>query len=208
MKFTMNKIIKRYSTLAETNENLSCGKAIEFTPIKQGDICLDLGCGIGANTKHMASKTGKMGYSIGIDITDIMLKKASKSIDKNTNYAFIHSDIENIPLKNESVDVVISNCTFNHCIHKQSLWNEVYRILKPMTMVIVSDIYSHEVIPDEYHLNPDAIAECWAGAITKNKNLEIIRQAGFKKIDILEESRSYKKGNTLLSSWTIRALKE
>jgi ubiquinone/menaquinone biosynthesis C-methylase UbiE len=98
---------------------------------------------------------------------------------------------------------VISNCTINHAADKQAVWNEVFRILKKGGRFVISDIYSSEQIPEEYKNDPVAIAECWAGSVTRYEYLEQLRVAGFSAIRIIEESDPYEKGKVMVSSWTI-----
>jgi len=98
---------------------------------------------------------------------------------------------------------VISNCTINHAADKQAVWNEVYRMLKPGGRFVVSDIFSSLPVPEEYRNDPEAIAECWAGSVTREEYVAQLAAAGFNDVQILEESEPYEKGKIEVTSWTI-----
>ena len=116
-----------------------------------------------------------------------MIQKAKSTASRLgiTNVEFIHSPLEKIKLPDSIADLVISNCTINHASDKQVAWNEVYRILKYGGRFVVSDIYSTEPIPEEYRNDPVAIAECWAGSVTRDEYLQQLKNAGFNSIRLL-----------------------
>jgi ubiquinone/menaquinone biosynthesis C-methylase UbiE len=204
------EIDKRYSQLAETACCLSCGSAINYSKAKIGEICVDLGSGRGTDVLRMADEVGVTGFVYGIDISKGMLEKAIKNAEKFdvNNVEFLKSELEIIPLDENSIDLIISNCTINHASDKQAVWNEIFRVLKIGGRFVVSDIYSTEPVPDEFHNDPIAVAECWAGAITKEEYLEILIKAGFDSIEILEESVPYPKGKINVVSFTIKSIKK
>jgi arsenite methyltransferase len=204
------EIDKRYSTLAETECCLSCGGASNYAQAKTGEICVDLGSGRGNDVLLMADEVGEAGFVYGIDISEGMLEKARKNAEKFevNNVRFIKSELESLPLSDNSVDLIVSNCTINHASDKQAVWNEIFRVLKNNGRFVVSDIYSTESIPEEYHSDPVAVAECWAGAITKTEYFETLKRAGFNTIDILEESKPYPKGKSEVVSFTIQSFKK
>lgn len=199
----------RYSQLSESNCCLSCGGAINYAKPQKGETCVDLGSGRGNDVIRMAEEVGDSGFVYGIDISDGMIAKAKANIEKFdvNNATIIKSELEKLPLANECADLIISNCTINHSSDKQSVWNEAFRILKQGGRFVVSDIYSIEPISEEYRNNPEAVAECWAGAVTKNEYLEMLNTAGFKDITIFEESIPYLKGKAKVSSFTISGKK-
>ncbi len=203
------EINKRYSDLAASDCCLSCGGAIDHSEAKTGEICVDLGSGQGRDVFRLAELVGETGYVFGVDISQGMLDKARKSAEKFgvANVSFIKSDLESIALPSNTADLVISNCTINHASNKQAVWNEVFRILKNSGRFIVSDIYSTSPIPDEYRNDPVAVAECWAGSITKSEYMEILKLAGFNSIQIIEESLPYAKGKAEVASFTIAGTK-
>ena len=139
-----------------------------------------------------------------------MLQKARNTADRLgiINVEFINSSLEKINLADGISDLVISNCTINHSTDKQTVWNEIFRILKNGGRFIVSDIYSTEPIPEEYRSDPVAVSECWAGSVTRDEYLEQLRKAGFSSVRVIEESAPYEKGRVLVSSWTITSQKQ
>lgn len=138
-----------------------------------------------------------------------MIEKAKKNADRMgiKNVSFIKAKLENIPLADSSVDLVVSNCTLNHADDKEAVWNEVYRILNKGGRFVVSDIYSLEEVPEQYRTDPRAVAECWAGALTREKYLRLLEAADFRDITVLEESTPYDKGKIKVASITIAGSK-
>jgi arsenite methyltransferase len=203
------EIENRYSALAESTCCLSCGGAIDYSQPKLGEICLDLGSGRGTDVLRMAEDVGELGFVYGIDISEGMLEKAKKTAEKFEvkNVEFLRSELEIIPLSDNSIDLIISNCTLNHAKDKQAVWNEIYRVLKVNGRFVISDIYSTEVVPEEYSNDPIAVAECWAGSVTKKEYMDILNKSGFKDIEILEESLPYPKGKIDVVSFTIKSVK-
>jgi len=203
------EIDKRYSTLAESSCCLSCGGAINYSGASAGEICVDLGSGRGTDAMRLAETVGENGFVYGIDISEGMLQKARNTAERLgiSNVSFISSNLEEISIDDNKADLVISNCTINHASDKQSVWNEVFRILKNGGRFVVSDIYSVNPIPEEYRNDPVAVAECWAGSVTRDEYLEQLRKAGFSLVRVIEESAPYEKGRALVSSWTITSQK-
>lgn len=200
-----NEINKRYSNLAESTCCLSCGGALDYSKAKPGEVCIDLGSGRGTDVIRLAETVGKNGFVYGIDISDGMIEKATRTAERLQigNVSFIQSTLEKISLEDNIADLVISNCTINHASDKQTVWNEIYRVLKKGGRFVISDIYSIEQIAEEFRNDPVAISECWAGSVTRDEYLEQLENAGFKSINIIEESAPYDKGNARVSSWTI-----
>ena len=205
-----NQIQIRYSELAEDTCCLSCGGAIDYSKAKPGEICVDLGSGRGSDVIRLAESVGDTGFVFGIDISDGMLKKAEKNASKLgiTNVKFIKSELEDIKIQSDTVNLIISNCTINHAINKFKVWSEIERILKKGGRFVVSDIYSIGEVPEEYRNDPQAVAECWAGAATKKEYLGTLAKVGFKDIEIIEESLPYAKGKVEVVSFTIAGKKE
>ena len=200
-----SEINKRYSELADTSCCLSCGGAVNYSDAGIGEVCVDLGSGRGTDAIRLSETVGKDGFVYGIDISDGMIQKAINTAERLgiTNVSFIRSPLEQISLGDGIADLVISNCTINHAFDKQSVWNEIFRILKKGGRFVVSDIYAIEPIPEEYKNDPVAISECWAGSVTREEYLEHLLNAGFKSIRIIEESAPYEKGKSRVSSWTV-----
>ncbi|MDC7240576.1 MAG: methyltransferase domain-containing protein [Spirochaetales bacterium] len=204
-----NAINIRYSDLAESDCCLSCGKAVQFAGAGKGEVCIDLGSGRGSDVLRMADQVGEEGYVYGIDLSDGMIKKARKTAEKlgKTNVEFIQSNLETLPLKCGTADLIISNCVLNHVSDKSQTWSEIYRVMKTGGRFTVSDIYSTDVVPEEYANDPVAVSECWAGAVTKDVYMSLLQEAGFQNINILEESQPYEKGKISVVSFTVTGFK-
>lgn len=205
----IKEINNRYSELAESECCLSCGGAINYAEPQTGEVCVDLGSGRGTDVLRMAESVGETGFVYGIDISDGMLEKARKNAYKFNvkNVEFIRCELEKLELPDNKADLVISNCTLNHAENKQAVWNEIYRILKKGGRFVVSDIYATVPIAEEYRTDPVAIAECWAGAVTRNEYMQQLEEAGFATIEIIEESKPYIKGKAEVASFTIAGKK-
>lgn len=203
------EINKRYSDLAETSCCLSCGGALNYANVREGEQCVDLGSGRGTDVIRMAEKAGKAGFAYGIDISEGMIRKSVDTAKRLgiSNVSFISCPLEELRLGDGIADVVISNCTINHAADKQKVWNEIYRVLKAGGRFVISDIYSLESIPEEYRNDPVAVAECWAGSVTKDEYIGQINKAGFHDFRIIEESKPYEKGKVMVSSWTISGVR-
>ena len=205
LKLNVASINERYTNLSETTCCLSCGGAINHAGVQPGEVCLDLGSGRGNDVIRMAEEAGENGFAYGIDLSDGMVKKARTNLDKFgvTNAEIIQSEMESLPLNDNSVNVTISNCTINHSSNKEAVWSEVFRVLKPGGRFVVSDIYATAPIADEYRNDPQAVAECWAGAVTRAEYLTMLEETGFTNIKILEESEPYAKGMAEVASFTV-----
>jgi arsenite methyltransferase len=203
------EINNRYSNLATSDCCLSCGGAVNYAEAKPDEVCVDLGSGRGTDVIRLAEAVGKNGFVYGIDISDGMIEKASDTAAKIgvNNVKFIKSQLEHLELNNNIADLVISNCTINHASDKQTVWNEIFRILKKGGRFVISDIFSSAPVPEEYRNDPVAISECWAGSVTRDEYLQQLHNAGFSNVSILEESAPYSKGKILVSSWTIAGKK-
>lgn len=205
----IKEINDRYSGLAESDCCLSCGGAIDYAEPRPGEVCVDLGSGRGTDVLRMAEKVGENGFVYGIDVAEGMLEKARRNAEKLgvANVSFIRSELEKLELQDKTADLVISNCTLNHATDKQAVWNEIYRIMKKGGRFVVSDIYATAVIPEEYRNDPVAIAECWAGAVTRREYMDHLAGAGFSSVEVVEESAPYQKGKAEVASFTIAGKK-
>lgn len=199
----------RYTSLSETSCCLSCGGAINHAHVQKGDVCVDLGSGRGNDVIRLAEEVGETGFVFGIDISEGMLSKAKANLEKFEvkNASIVKAELEKLPLGNNSVHLVVSNCTINHASDKPAVWREVYRILKEAGRFVVSDIYATHPIADDYKNDPEAVAECWAGSVTRAEYLRMLEEAGFKDITIFEESEPYLKGKAEVASFTISGTK-
>lgn len=204
------EINKRYTLLSEDSCCLSCGGALDKSEARIGEVCIDLGSGRGTDVLRLAEAVGNEGFVYGVDATAAMIQKAEKTAEKMgiANVAFIHSDLEEIKLPDETAHLIISNCTLNHVTNKVKVWKEIYRLLKNGGRFVISDIYSMEKVPAQYANDPAAVAECWAGAITRDEYIKIVKAVGFRDFEILEESTPYDKGKIVVASFTISASKD
>ena len=191
---------------------VGCGAPINHTDLKEGEIVVDLGSGAGIDIFLAAKKVGDSGKAIGIDMTDQMVEKARENASKGNypNVEFKKGDIEeSIPMDDNSVDAVISNCVINLTTNKTNAFKEVFRILKSNGRMVISDLITDIELPSE-EVNSDQWCECIDGALTKENYLSCMRQAGFKKIEVLEE-RAYMEGEKIngrkITSLVIKAAK-
>jgi len=168
---------------------LGCGLPTEFAKIKEGDTVLDLGSGAGNDVFIARAIAGEKGKVIGIDFTEAMIQKARANNEKLgfKNVEFIQGEIENIPIPNNSVDVIVSNCVLNLVPNKENSFKEMYRVMKNGGHFSVSDIVIDGELPEGIKKAAEMYAGCVSGAIPKNQYLEIIEKAGFKKIELQRE---------------------
>ena len=202
-------INERYTSLSETSCCLSCGGAINHAKPQPGETCLDLGSGRGNDVIRLAEEVGENGFVFGIDISEGMIAKANATLEKFEvqNARILKAELESLPLRDDSIHLVISNCTINHASDKPAVWGEVYRILKSGGRFVVSDIYAVQPIAEKYRNDPAAVAECWAGSVTRAEYLTMLEKAGFNDIKIFEESEPYAKGQAEVASFTISGRK-
>jgi len=148
-----------------SNLGLGCGNPTAIASLKEGEVVLDLGSGAGFDAFLTSPKVGKTGKVIGVDMTDEMLEKARENAKKG-NYAnveFRKGDIENLPIENESVDVIISNCVINLAPDKEKVFKEAYRVLKPGGRLMVSDVVLTKPLPDEIKNDEELLVGCVSG---------------------------------------------
>lgn len=206
MEVYTGSIARRYDGLSRRGCCLSCGGALSFAGVTRGDFCIDLGCGKGRDVIRMATLAGESGYACGVDISSGMIEIAREQALKLgiENIGFIKSCLERIALVDNCADLIISNCTINHSLNQGRVWKEISRLLKPGGRFVVSDIYAIENVPDKYRLDPEMIAECWAGAVRREVYLQNIADAGLESVEILEESLPYEKGKIKVASFTVK----
>ncbi|MBI5508920.1 MAG: methyltransferase domain-containing protein [Deltaproteobacteria bacterium] len=199
----------RYSKLAESSCSLSCGGAADRAQVRPGEVVVDIGSGRGQDVLRLAESVGAAGCVYGIDAADGMLEKARRAAEELgvTNVEFRHAELEDLDLPDQVADVVISNCTLNHATDQKAAWAEIYRVLKPGGRFVVSDIYALAEVPAAFRTNPEAVAECWAGAVERQTYLDTISGCGFTDIEVLEESAPYEKGAIQVASFTVAGRK-
>ena len=193
---------------------LGCGNPTAIADLKAGEVVLDLGSGAGVDVFLAASKVGPTGKAIGVDMTKEMIDKA-KRIATNHGYQNVEfrlGEMENLPVEDEYVDAIISNCVVNLSPDKSKVFQEAYRALKPGGRFMVSDIVSEGALPDEIKTDSNAWACCIGGALEQQEYLREIKEAGFKDIEILSsreffiESKANQTKEKLLSI-TVKAYK-
>lgn len=173
-----------------SNLGLGCGNPVALASLKEGEVVLDLGSGAGFDCFLAAAKVGARGKVIGVDMTPEMLDRARENASKGEyeNVEFRLGEIENLPVADSSVDVVISNCVINLSEDKQRVFNETYRVLNSGGRLMVSDIVLLNELPASIRDSISAYVECVSGALQKDSYLEAIRKAGFEEVKVMEEN--------------------
>jgi ubiquinone/menaquinone biosynthesis C-methylase UbiE len=173
-----------------SNLGLGCGNPTALAGLNKGETVLDLGSGGGIDAFLAAQKVGSKGKVIGVDMTEKMIEKAQNTaIEKRyENVEFRQGEIENLPVEDNTIDVIVSNCVINLSPDKEKVYREAYRVLKPKGRILISDIVTEEELPDEVKKSFDAWAGCVAGALERNEYLDIIKKSGFKNVKIVSES--------------------
>ncbi|MFW9901872.1 MAG: arsenite methyltransferase [Candidatus Thorarchaeota archaeon] len=172
------------------NLALGCGNPTAHASIQEGEIVLDLGSGGGLDCFIAAKKVGKAGKVIGVDMTPSMIDKARENA-RNGNYdnvEFRLGEIEHLPVADNSVDLIISNCVINLAPNKENVFREAFRVLKPGGRIMVSDIVLLRELPDSVRESVQAYVGCIGGAIMKDKYIEAIEKAGFQEVEIMDQS--------------------
>ena len=198
----------------ESVMGLGCGSPTAIADLKAGEVVLDLGAGAGVDVFLAANKVGSTGKVIGVDMTDEMVDRAT-SIAKDHGYRNVEfrlGEIEKLPVEDESVDAIISNCVINLSPDKAKVFREAHRVLKLGGRLTVSDIVTEGALPDEIKSDPNAWAGCIAGALEQQEYLRKIRKAGFEDAQVLSSKEFYLEGEgsqspTKLLSITVKALK-
>ena len=172
------------------NLGLGCGNPVALASLKKGEIVLDLGSGVGFDCFLAANKVGRKGRVIGVDMTPEMIEKARENAEKwkSKNVEFRLGEIENLPVGDNSVDVVISNCVINLAPDKKRVFAEAFRALKPGGRLMVSDIVLMKELPQKVKNHVEAYVGCLSGAVKKDEYLEDIKAAGFRDVKVVDES--------------------
>lgn len=172
------------------NLGLGCGNPVALASLEEGETVLDLGSGAGFDCFLASSRVGHRGRIIGVDMTPEMVEKARDNARKG-NYANVEfrlGEIENLPVGDNSVDAVISNCVINLSPNKKRVFQEAFRALRPGGRLMVSDIVLLKELPEEIRNSVAAYVGCVAGAVTKKEYLEAIQAAGFQETRVLDET--------------------
>jgi arsenite methyltransferase len=172
------------------NLGLGCGNPVALASLKEGETVLDLGSGAGFDCFLAASRVGNRGRVIGVDMTPEMLEKARENARKGnyTNVEFRLGEIESLPVADNSVDIVISNCVVNLSPDKKRVFAEAFRALKPGGRLMISDLVLLKELPDFIKNSIEAYIGCVSGAILKDEYLRVIKAAGFQDVKIVDEA--------------------
>ncbi len=202
---------KEIKSHPEANLGLGCGNPTALGEIKEGMTVLDLGSGAGFDCFIAARKVGRAGKVIGIDMTEAMVRKARENA-KNYGYSNVEfrlGDIEELPLADGTVDVIISNCVINLSPDKKKVFEEAYRVLKKGGKMLVSDIVLLKELTQEQRKDKKLIAGCIGGAILRDAYLKLAKDAGFS-VRIVSEDKDISErqyGGLSLESLKISASK-
>ncbi|MGH7510229.1 MAG: arsenite methyltransferase [Gemmatimonadales bacterium] len=186
--------------------SLGCGNPTALTELHQGEVVLDLGSGGGIDVLLSARRVGPTGKAYGLDMTDDMLSLARENQTKAgvTNVEFLKGEIEAIPLPDDSVDVIISNCVINLSTDKQRALSEAFRVLKPGGRFAVSDVVIRGEVPPDVRRSMELWVGCVAGALTEEQYEERLHEAGFEDVGIeptrvyqLEDAKAFLSGTGL-----------
>jgi len=190
-----------------SNLGLGCGNPTIMSSLKKGETVLDLGSGAGFDCFLAAQAVGKKGRVIGVDMTPDMVERARENAESAgyRNVEFRLGEIENLPVVDSSVDLIISNCVINLAVEKSRVFREAFRVLKPGGRMMISDIVLLDVLPARIVESAAAYTGCVSGASLREEYLELIHGAGFEDIRIVSETSF--SGDLLLNDPIARSLK-
>jgi arsenite methyltransferase len=174
----------------ESNLGLGCGNPVSLASIEEGNYVLDLGSGAGFDCFLASRIVGPSGKVIGVDMTSEMVEKARANarIWGYSNVDFRQGELENMPVADNYIDVVISNCVINLIPDKSRVFKEAFRVLKPGGRLVVSDIVLQKTLPEFVENSTEAYIGCLAGAVMKDDYIQAMRAAGFQEIQVMDES--------------------
>ena len=178
--------------LEALHASLGCGNPTALAELKPGETVLDLGSGGGIDVLLSARRVGPRGFAYGLDMTDAMLALAERNRQQAgaENVTFLKGEIEQIPLPDNAVDVIISNCVINLSADKGQVLREAFRVLRPGGRFAVSDVVTQGALPDDLRADMEAWVGCVAGALEDGAYRQLLAEAGFGDVDI-EVTRVY-----------------
>jgi arsenite methyltransferase len=170
---------------------VGCGNPTALADLKAGETVVDLGSGAGIDVFLASHRVGEQGRAIGVDMTEDMVAKGLQLAREHgfANVEFRLGEIEHLPLESGSADVVISNCVINLTADKLASYREIYRVLKPGGRILISDLVTEGVLPEDVRQSFAAWADCLAGAMEREAYLEVMRLASFREVSVVAESR-------------------
>ena len=176
---------------AALRASLGCGNPTALAKLEPGETVLDLGSGGGIDVLLSAKRVGPTGKAYGLDMTDEMLALAAENKRKSglTNVEFLKGEIENVPLPDNTVDVIISNCVINLSGDKDRVLREAFRVLKPGGRFAISDVVVRGEVPEQIRKSMELWVGCVAGALSDTEYQEKLAAAGFESIDIEADTR-------------------
>jgi len=194
----------------EADLGLGCGLPTEFARMKEGDRVLDLGSGAGNDVFIARSVVGKKGQVTGVDMTEKMIAKAKQNAEKlgYENIDFKLGEIEDLPLANSSFDVVVSNCVMNLVPNKNKAFSETFRVLRNGGHFSISDVVTLGEVPARIRSDFELYVGCVSGAIDKEEYLQIIKNAGFKNVQVQKEHKINISEDVVAKSLTAEELEE
>lgn len=171
------------------NLGLGCGNPVALASLAPGEVVVDLGSGAGFDCFLSANRVGPAGRVIGVDMTHAMLEKARKNAEKGgyANVEFRLGEIENLPVADNTADIVISNCVINLSTDKPRVFAEALRVLKPGGRLMVSDLVLTSPLPESVRQSVEAYAGCISGAMLRDDYLAAMRDAGFENVEVVAE---------------------
>jgi len=175
---------------AGANLGFGCGNPDDIASLMEGEVVLDLGSGAGFDAFLSAQRVGKTGRVIGVDMTPEMVAKAKENAKKGNykNVEFRLGEIEKLPVEENSIDVIISNCVINLSPDKEAVFKDAHRVLRSGGRLMVSDLVLAKDLPKEIEESVEAYVGCLAGAIKKDEYLKSITMAGFKDVKVVSEA--------------------
>jgi len=184
---------------AGSEMGLGCGNPQVLAQLRPGEVVLDLGCGGGFDCFLAARKVGEKGQVIGVDMTPQMLAQARENASRSglAHVSFRLGEIEHLPLGDQSVDVVISNCVINLSPDKAQVFREVYRVLRPGGRLAIADVVAIAPIPEEIQLDEAALCGCVGGAAPAEALRKMLLEAGLSQIAITVKPES----EALIRDW-------
>ncbi|MFA4930899.1 MAG: arsenite methyltransferase [Patescibacteria group bacterium] len=197
---------------SEANLGLGCGNPVAMAEMKAGDVVLDLGSGAGFDCFLSARRVGEKGRVIGVDMVVEMVEKGRANAKKYgyKNVEFHLGEIEQLPIEDNSIDIIISNCVINLAPDKDAVFAEAHRVLKPGGKMLVSDIVLLQELPEAIKNNPELLSGCVAGALLKDDYIAKLEQAGMT-VEVLSEDKDISKKQYQgmpLESLKVKAIKK
>ena len=177
--------------LADVAESFAgCGNPVALAGLREGEVVMDLGSGAGLNAFVAAGKVGDKGRVIGVDMTPEMVQKANENAARLglENVEFRLGDVEDLPVENSSIDVIISNCVINLAPDKSKVFREAFRVLRPGGRVMISDVVLNGPLPQEMRDDVITYTGCLGGAIPEDEYLQRMHDAGFERVEIVRKT--------------------